>query len=323
MTWTEVRIETDSAHAELLSDALMEAGAVSASIEDANGGAFAENDASADAGARELVVDEPGYATPLWSDCAVLALFDEASAVAAAVKQAAKAARLDTDIQYSVKNIADQDWVRNTQSQFPPISISKRLWVVPSWHMPPQPDAINLLLDPGQAFGTGSHPTTKLCLQWLDEHLMCGEENAAPASYAGASVLDYGCGSGILAIAAAKLGAGRVVGVDIDTRAVATAKDNAQRNGVRVGFFAADTPLDEAQHARFDVCVANILANPLKVLAPLLARATRPGGVLVLSGILHAQADDVAQAYAPWAQLSVFRREQEWVCLAGTRSERA
>jgi ribosomal protein L11 methyltransferase len=321
MSWTEVRIETDSAHAEILSDALMEAGAVSASIEDAHGGAFAENDASAAPGARDLVVDEPGYATPLWSDCAVLALFDEAGAVAAAVRQAAKAARMDTNIQYSVKNVADQDWVRNTQSQFPPISISKRLWVVPSWHTPPQADAINLVLDPGQAFGTGSHPTTKLCLQWLDENLMCGEENDAPAPYAGVSVLDYGCGSGILAIAAAKLGAVRVAGVDIDERAVATAIDNAQRNGVRVEFFAADTPLDEARHGPFDVCVANILANPLKVLAPLIARATRRGGAIVLSGILDSQGDDVVQAYAPWARLTVFRREQEWVCLAGARNQ--
>jgi ribosomal protein L11 methyltransferase len=310
MSLTEVRIETDSANAELLSDALMEAGALSASIEDANGGAFTENDADASGSARELVVDEPGYAMPLWSNCAVLALFDQAGAVAAAVRQAAKAARLDTNLPYSVKSIADQDWVRNTQSQFPPIPISKRLWVVPSWHAPPQPEAINLLLDPGQAFGTGAHPTTRLCLQWLDENL-------APD----AAVLDYGCGSGILAIAAAKLGAARAVGIDIDARAVTTARENAARNEVSVQFFAADSPLDEAKQGRFDVCVANILANPLKVLAPLIARVTRPGGMIVLSGILRQQADDVVRAYAPWARLAVFRCEQEWACLAGARSE--
>ncbi len=302
MPFTEVRIETDSAHAEALSDALMEAGALSASIEDAHGGAFAE----------ELVVDEPGYAMPLWSSCAVLALFDADVPVAAAVKQASEAAHMDTNIQYSSKSVTDQDWVSNTQSQFPPIPISKRLWVVPSWHTPPQPNAINLLLDPGQAFGTGSHPTTKLCLQWLDENLQSG-----------ANVLDYGCGSGILAIAAAKLGAGRVIGVDIDARAVATARDNAARNLVQAQFFAADQPLDEARYPAFDVCLANILANPLKVLAPLIARATRSSGSIVLSGILHSQAEDVAQAYAPWARLAVFRREQEWVALAGSRNERA
>jgi ribosomal protein L11 methyltransferase len=217
-----------------------------------------------------------------------------------------------TPYQYSSKNIAEQDWVSITQAQFPPIQISSRLWVVPSWHAPPQADAINLLLDPGQAFGTGSHSTTRLCLQWLDEHLASG-----------CAVLDYGCGSGILAIAAAKLGAARVLGIDIDARAVTTARENAARNGVRAEFLVADTPSDEARHGRFDVCVANILANPLKVLAPLIACATKPGGAIVLSGILHSQADDVGQSYAPWARLALFRCEQEWVCLAGARNEQA
>jgi ribosomal protein L11 methyltransferase len=307
MSWTEIRIETDSAHAEVLSDALLEAGALSASIEDANGSAFSEGDARAFA--EELVVDEPGYAMPLWSNCAVLALFDTPSQAALAVQRASVQTGI-TPNQYSSKNVDEQDWVSITQAQFPPIAVSSRLWVVPSWHAPPRPEAINLLLDPGQAFGTGSHPTTKLCLQWLDEHL-------AP----GSAVLDYGCGSGILAIAAAKLGAARVLGIDIDARAVVTAQDNAARNGVLAEFLVADTPLDEARHARFDVCVANILANPLKVLAPLIARATNPGGAIVLSGILHSQTDDVAQSYAPWARLAVFRREQEWVCLAGVRNE--
>jgi ribosomal protein L11 methyltransferase len=311
MAFTEIRIETDSAHAEALSDALMEAGALSASIEDANGAAFAENDAHASS-ARELVVDEPGIAMPLWSNCAVLALFDANAPVRSLVRRARVALRLDTDIQYSVRSVSDQDWVRNTQSQFPPIRISERLWVVPSWHAPPQADAINLLLDPGQAFGTGSHSTTRLCLQWLDENLRSE-----------ASVLDYGCGSGILAIAAAKLGARRVVGVDIDARAVETAIANAQRNAVHAQFVRADVPLDESPQARFDVTVANILANPLKVLAPLIARATRPGGAIVLSGILREQAQDVIASYAPWGALDVFRREEEWVCLAGARNEHA
>jgi ribosomal protein L11 methyltransferase len=171
-----------------------------------------------------------------------------------------------------------------TQSQFEPIRISQRLWIVPTWHTPVDAAAINIVLDPGLAFGTGSHPTTRLCLRWLDENLRAGE-----------NVLDYGCGSGILAIAAMKLGAGSAYGVDVDAQAVQSSRDNALANQVDAKF---DLPVATLQPA--DIVVANILTNPLKMLAPLLAGATRQGGRIVLSGVLSEQAEDVMRVYAQW-----------------------
>mgnify|MGYP001593222858 CR=1 FL=1 len=196
------------------------------------------------------------------------------------------------------------DWVRATQAQFEPIRISERIWIVPSWHTPPDPHALNLVLDPGLAFGTGSHPTTRLCLAWLEARLRGGE-----------SVLDYGCGSGILAIAAARLGAGEVVGIDIDPEAVRTARTNAAANQARARFAATDTPLPPPS----DLVLANILAGPLKVLAPLLAAHTRPGGRIVLAGLLDAQSADVTAAYAPWFDMSAFASAEGWTALEGRR----
>jgi len=206
---------------------------------------------------------------------------------------------------HEMVGVAELDWVRATQSQFAPLQIHDHLWVVPSWCEAPDPSAINVTLDPGLAFGTGSHPTTRLCLEWLAREL--------PPD---ANVLDYGCGSGILAIAAAKLGARHVTGVDVDAQAVDAARANAAANGV-----AATLTLPDALDAgTFDVVVANILANPLILLAPVLAARTRAGGWIVLSGVLADQQAEVAAAYAPWFIMNLWKSgEDGWVALAGVR----
>jgi ribosomal protein L11 methyltransferase len=194
--------------------------------------------------------------------------------------------------------------VRLTQSQFDPIAISPRLWIVPTWHKAPDESAINIKLDPGLAFGTGSHPTTRLCLRWLDAHIRGGE-----------TVLDYGCGSGILAIAAAKFGAGKAWGVDIDPQAVESARYNAEQNDVVAEFYLPDTiPNEQA-----DIVVANILTNPLKAMAPMLADRVKHGGRLVMSGILESQARDVESVYRPWFDFEPAACDEGWTRLDGVK----
>lgn len=207
--------------------------------------------------------------------------------------------------------VAPDDWVSKTQAQFAPIAVSERLWIVPSWHDVPDEMAINIRLDPGMAFGTGSHPTTRLCLSWLEKQC-----------FVDGSVLDYGCGSGILAIAAAKLGAGLVVGVDIDSQAVESADKNAKNNQVTCQFMLPDTFHRQYGNVCFDIVIANILTNPLKILAPTLARCVAAEGTLVLSGILAEQADDVIGAYAPWIELSIDAVDDGWVRLVGQNCRR-
>jgi ribosomal protein L11 methyltransferase len=204
----------------------------------------------------------------------------------------------------SVERLEDADWVARTQREFAPIRAGDRLWIVPTWHAAPDPHAINVVLDPGAAFGTGSHPTTRLCLAWLERNVGAGDV-----------VLDYGCGSGILAIAAMKLGAGAARAVDIDPLALEAARYNASRNGVRVEVI--DAHLGFEGGAR--ITVANILANPLRMLAPTIASHTQSRGAIALSGILESQAADVAAAYAPWATLDVVAREAGWALVAGER----
>ena len=291
--WLSVAIEVDAAHAESLSDALMAAGAISVSVEDAQAGTEFETPQ----------FGEPGSpTTPLWSESRVIALFEPADDLTARIESAAWEAGLDGLPNFSLEEIAEQDWVRLTQSQFDPIRISDRLWIVPSWHDAPNPDAINLQLDPGLAFGTGSHPTTRLCLEWLEHEVQPGR-----------TLLDYGCGSGILAIAALKLGAGDTLGIDIDPAALAAANDNATRNGVNLRIAHSAS----APEGQFDLVVANILTNPLKLLAPLLVSRVKPGGRIALSGVLETQADDVVAAYAPHLALCVGGVHEGWVRLEG------
>jgi ribosomal protein L11 methyltransferase len=295
MSWQSVRILVDSKQAEPLSDALMDAGALSVSLEDADAGTVDETP----------LFGEPDHpSAELWKRSVAVALLDERADVPAVLAAAARQAGVPVPTDYTVEAVADADWVRLTQSQFDPIPISGRLWIVPTWHDAPDSRAINLKLDPGLAFGTGSHPTTRLCLRWLDDNLKAGE-----------TVLDYGCGSGILAIAAAKLGAARVDGVDIDPQAVGASRDNAALNEVDAHFCLPDG----LAAGQYDVVVANILTNPLKGMAPLLASRVRPGGQLVLSGILAEQAEDVMAVYREWFEFSPPILDEGWVRLAGTK----
>jgi ribosomal protein L11 methyltransferase len=197
--------------------------------------------------------------------------------------------------------VPDQDWVRLTQSQFTPVEITPEFWIVPTWHEPPTQAQQIIRLDPGLAFGTGTHPTTRMCLRWVAGHPAQGR------------VLDYGCGSGILAIGAAKFGARAVVAVDIDTAAVDATQLNANANGATV-----QAGLPDSAHGQFDVVLANILATPLKVLAPLLCSHVAPGGHLVLAGILERQADELIAAYSPYCQLAVSDREEGWILMTAT-----
>ena len=295
MSWLSITIETDCQHAELLADTLLDAGALSASIEDADAGTPDETPQ----------FGEPGsVTTPGWERSRVVALVESGTDVDELLEACAPLAGLEQTPAYSLEEVAEQNWVELTQSQFDPIRISGRLWIVPSWHTAPDPDAIVLVLDPGMAFGTGSHPTTRLCLEWLERSVT-----------EGISVLDYGCGSGILAIAAARLGACDVLGVDIDPQAVSAAQGNAERNEVSARFADSASEIK----GQFDIVVANILSNPLKALAPAICSHVRPGGKLALSGILSEQAEDLISAYAPWIPLVVADTREGWVCLAGTK----
>jgi ribosomal protein L11 methyltransferase len=292
--WISVAIPVEAAYADPLSDALMEQGALSVSVEDAFLGT--ENETPQ--------FGEPGSpTTPLWDESKVIALFEPGDDVVGRVAAACHAIGLDDLPDFELNEIAEQNWVQLTQAQFDPIRINDRLWIVPSWHESPDPSAINLALDPGMAFGTGSHPTTALCLQWLCDTVKGGE-----------TLLDYGCGSGILAIAALRLGVGTALGVDIDDKALESAAYNAERNHVSLPLRHSGKPLDE----QFDLVVANILTNPLCVLAPLLSSRVRPGGRLALSGVLETQADQVIAAYSPHIQLRIGAIHEGWCRLEGS-----
>jgi len=300
MNYVEIVIEVARDHAEALSDALMEAGALSVSVEDADEGTDAEKPLFGEPGM------EPEEAA--WDHSRVVALTAEDADQAAIVTDAAQGIGLTDVPKYTLRGVEEQDWVRLTQSQFDPIHIGKNIWVVPSWHEAPDANALILELDPGLAFGTGSHPTTRLCMEWLEAH---------PAP--GKTVLDYGCGSGILAMVARKLGAGVVTGVDIDPQAIDSARDNAERNQVsEIEFFLPDAFAQSPHaHARFDVVVANILSSPLKLMAPMLSGRVADGGALILSGVLARQAEEVAAAYDPFIKLGVWAELDGWVALHG------
>jgi len=294
----ELTLSADGRSAEALADALVEAGALSVSVEDAN----------AETPDEQALFGEPGLAPTrhAWTSSRLRVLVD-GDAGADVIAAASAAIGIDPPAIEARVAVEDTDWVRATQAQFPPTRISDRLWIVPSWHEPPDPAAIAVRLDPGGAFGTGTHPTTRLCLRWLDSNLNPG-----------ATVLDYGCGSGILAIAAGKLGAGRITGTDIDAQALQAARANSAANCVDADY----TEPDSLRAGTWDIVLANILSNPLKLLAPALLSRVAPGGALVLSGVLERQAGEVIEAYRaadPGVALSVWAADEGWVCLAGRR----
>ena len=294
MAFVALRFDAPAATAEAWSDAMLAAGAASVDAADANAGT----------GDETPRYGEPGHEGALWSVCRLTALFAADADVEASVRRAAASLGVETPA-FTLENLAEQDWVRRTQAQFGPLRIADGLWVIPSWCEPVDPQAINLELDPGLAFGTGSHPTTRLCLRWLAANLAPGQ-----------SVLDYGCGSGILAIAAAKLGAAAVAGTDVDPQAIEASRANAARNGVRARFVLPDALAPDP----VDVVVANILANPLRLLAPVLAARVRHGGAIVLSGILEDQVAAVRGAYRRWFKLAAWGTDDGWVALTGRRT---
>jgi ribosomal protein L11 methyltransferase len=301
VAWLLLKINANEQNADAISDALMSIGALSAIIEDANAETLAEEAIFGEPSSADIEYPPPG----IWQQNIITAMFDENTDAAQMISALSQETGIE-QLRYSTEIIAEQDWVRATQAQFDPIKITDKLWIVPTWHDAPNQDAINIILDPGLAFGTGSHPTTSLCLQWLSEQSLDKK-----------SVLDYGCGSGILAIAAKKLNAQSVVGVDIDSQAIIASNFNAQQNHVEIDFYDASVFTDQI----FDVVVANILSSALMVLAPALAKYCKTGGKLALSGILETQTDALITRYSEWFNMDTPTHKDAWVLLTGTKVE--
>ncbi|WP_127960022.1 50S ribosomal protein L11 methyltransferase [Serratia microhaemolytica] len=292
MPWIQLKLNTTGSQAESLSDALVESGAVSVTFQDSHDNPVFE--------------PLPGE-TLLWGDTDVIGLFDAQTDMDEVVAILEQHPLLGAGFHKKIEQIEDKDWEREWMDNFHPMRFGQRLWICPSWREVPDPDAVNVMLDPGLAFGTGTHPTTSLCLQWLDGLDLSGK-----------TVIDFGCGSGILAIAALKLGAARAIGIDIDPQAIQASRDNAERNGVSAQldlYLSKDKPAD----LYADVVVANILAGPLRELAPVISELVKPGGVLGLSGVLATQAIAVAQAYQDKFSLEPVAVNEEWSRITGRR----
>lgn len=290
MAWIQINAVVSEALAEPLSDAFLEANAASVTFEDA----------------KDQPIFEPDLGTtPVWSSTKVIGLFDaeiDSQGVIHFLTQLLPSVQKDS---YKVEVLEDKDWVRAWMDQFKPMQFGERLWIIPSWSEPPQKDAVNLMLDPGMAFGTGTHPTTSLCLQWLDKQ--------APKDL---TVIDYGCGSGILALAAQKLGAKSVAGTDIDPQAITASKQNAERNNEEIPF----NLVEDFNSEPVDLLVANILAGPLKELATEFDRLLKPGGTLVLSGLLATQSEGLIEHYQQLGiQLDNQETQDEWGLLSGQK----
>lgn len=291
MPWLQVRLAITPEQAATYEDALLDVGAVSVTFMDA----------------EDQPIFEPDLGTtPLWSHTHLLALFEADTDPAALLAHLALLTGGPLPA-HQVEQIADQDWERSWMDNFQPLRFGQRLWIVPSWHQPPEPQAVNLHLDPGLAFGTGTHPTTALCLEWLDGQ-----------SLHDCNVLDFGCGSGILAIAALLLGAKQACGTDIDPQALEASRDNATRNGIDAARFPLYLP-SEMPADTFDLVLANILAGPLVQLAPIISQHVRQGGHLVLSGILAEQAEEVRAAYQADFILDPTAEKDGWVRISGVR----
>lgn len=290
MPWIQMRLAIAPEQADPLEDLLLSLGAVSVTFMDA---------------ADEPIFEPDLGTTPLWSNTHLLALFEAQTDSEAILEQIR--AQWPSPIELQVEQIEDQDWERSWMDNFQPMRFGDRLWIVPSWHEAPEADAVNLLLDPGLAFGTGTHPTTALCLEWLDR-----------AEVKGRQVIDFGCGSGILAIAALLLGARHAVGTDIDPQAIEASRDNARRNQIDDEYL--DFHLPEAMPSQpADILLANILAGPLVALAPQLTALVRPGGHLVLSGILAEQTDEILTAYRDSFELDPVANREGWIRVSGIR----
>jgi ribosomal protein L11 methyltransferase len=297
-SWIEISGAVKGDVADAIADALLEAGALAVDVADLN----AERDT------EQPIFGEPGMALDVrWADSRIAALFDrDTSTETLDALWNNLRSEFTTNLgSHEFRIVPETDWVRATQAQFEPIQITPKLWIVPTWCELQNSAAINLRIDPGLAFGTGTHPTTRLCLEWLSSIALAHK-----------SVLDYGCGSGILAMAAAALGAREVYGVDIDPLAIETARLNTSANALSVHY----TTSSEALRGEYDVVVANILAGPLTVLAPAICAHIKIGGVLALAGILPPQVERIREAYSPWVDLAVEADREGWVRMGGTRT---
>ena len=294
MSWTNLLVQTNKKEVDSISDFLLELGAISTSIQDSN---LNQNN-------EELIFGEPNnQSQQFWENNTVQALFE--NSIDIEIIKAALMAKFDTPTYFiEASNIQDQDWVKLTQSQFSPIKIHDKLWIIPTWHEIQDQKALNLILDPGLAFGTGTHPTTHLCLLWLLDNVNKD-----------VTVLDYGCGSGILGIAAKKIGAKKVFGVDIDDQAIKSSRDNAEINNVEIFWNNTEIKVDY----RTDLVVANILSSALSVLAPALARHCNPNGKIALSGILQSQEKELKKIYSQWFDFQPSNYKDGWVLISGIK----
>ncbi|MDO2437381.1 50S ribosomal protein L11 methyltransferase [Aeromonas veronii] len=290
MPWIQIRINATAKTADKVSNMLLGRGAQAVTFMDA----------------KDVPVYEPMPGeTPLWGETEVMGLFDAETDPAPTIAFFQQI--FGENVGYKVEQLEDKDWVREWMDHFHPMQFGKRLWICPSWRDVPNPDAVNVMLDPGLAFGTGTHPTTALCLQWLDGLDLTGK-----------TVVDFGCGSGILGIAALKLGAARVIGIDIDPQAIQASRDNAARNGV-ADQIELYLPADQPQDVEADVVVANILAGPLRELAPLIAGHGKPGSLMALSGVLESQAPELETIYGQWFEMDPTAVKEEWCRLSGRK----
>ena len=293
MPWIQIKLNATNENAEPIGDMLMEeTGALSVTFLDA----------------QDTPVFEPlPGETRLWGDTDILALYDAETDSNRVIEQIKASNMLAEGFAYKVEQLEDKDWEREWMENFHPMKFGERLWICPSWREVPEPDAINVMLDPGLAFGTGTHPTTSLCLEWLESLALSGK-----------TVIDFGCGSGILAIAAIKLGAEKVIGIDIDPQALLASKDNAQRNGV-ADQLEVYLPQDQPEGLVADVVVANILAGPLRELSGIIKSLVKPNGELAMSGVLDTQAEDVANYYRDEVQIDPIVEQNEWCRISGRK----
>lgn len=295
MPWIQIKLNATNENAEAISDMLMEeTGALSVTLLDA----------------KDTPVFEPlPGETRLWGDTDLLALYDAEVDTPSILAQIRDSQLLADDFSYKIEQIEDKDWEREWMDNFHPMKFGERLWICPSWREIPDPNAVNVLLDPGLAFGTGTHPTTALCLQWLDSLDLSGK-----------TVIDFGCGSGILAIAAIKLGAAKVIGIDIDPQALQASRDNAERNGV-ADKIEVYLPQNQPENLVADVLVANILAGPLRELSAIIKSLIKPGGLLAMSGVLNTQAEDIATYYRDQLDIDPIIEQEEWCRITGRKQD--